>query len=466
MIKFYIALACTVILPFLVLLFDIRHKKAVRLTLSHFWYFTIIFLTAFPLRAWLLHADAVKPQVASIASALPRTDEFLANALFISLLFWCAAYIGYRITKTHSEEPLLPNKNPSSSQGTHQLIASYLFFMMLAVGAILYLNPSADMLHATVANTLRKGAGVVWILPELFVVSFIVFVCALTFQRTNGIAISVKLLLALGVALSLWVSIELLTRRTFAAVILTFVIVIVLFRNRLWPIALISVIGTVFASPLFEFIRKFGFYWENSGDFFYTLSNTFNAVVTNFLNYLSTGFEGVEHTGQMVAKATWGQLLTGFDYGVSWFFNLGLSLFPRFIWEGKPVVYGGFSEFRWLYPDAFNGDHATLAIPPSLIVDFSFGFGIPAGLVLAFFLGRFFAVCQYRLWNPLGNPAVLAISLYTFIFMFNIVRSGTIHGQSLLLLGLVCIVMLGPRVTVQGFVLMVKETFDIRFIRG
>lgn len=463
---FYAVLAGSVLLPITMLFLDIRKAQAAQLVLSHFWYFTFIFLAAFPLRAWLLSSDLVVGQMERFTSTLPQTDGFLTNALVIATLFWCAVLIGYRsidLTLEHRDS----SERITVPRPSWQVIAGYVLFLIIAIAAVHYLDPDPGRLDGLTYFASRKGAGIVWIMPEFFVFAVIILAGFITSRPDEALSKTIIVLLFLGLAVSAWISIELLTRRTLASVILASVIVLVVYRNRLWPLALIGVIGTVLASPVFELLRRIPGTLILRPD----LENVFFPVIENvlgksYLMFLSTGFEGIGHLGQLIAKASWVQLLTGVDHGVSWAFNMGLALIPRQVWEGKPDVYGGFSEFRWLYPESFIGDQATIAAPPSMAVDFSFGFGIPAGLILAFILGRFFAVCQRRLWDPLGNPAVLAISLYTFVFMFNIVRGGTVHGQSLALLGMACFVMLGPRTTIQGFAIIAAEMLGPRFIRG
>ncbi len=133
-------------------------------------------------------------------------------------------------------------------------------------------------------------------------------------------------------------------------------------------------------------------------------------------------------------------------------------MLPRALWTSKPLVYGGMEEFRWLYPDMFDGDQAQTAIPISFVVDFSFGFGFVVALVLCFGLGRFLRACEAALWTEGGALASRALALFIFIWMFNLVRSGTAMGHILLIFACVSILMLGPRPTWRAYSRLILAT--------
>ena len=244
---------------------------------------------------------------------------------------------------------------------------------------------------------------------------------------------------------------------------MTFVIVSVVRFPRLWPFGALAVIGTVLAAGILELVRRVPAEMTRDLGFIDAFSTTWDAIINyNHLYFLSTSFEGIEHLHQFLQKATHSQILFGVDHGVSWAFNMGLSLLPRVLWTSKPLVYGGMEEFRWLYPDMFEGDQALIAIPVSFVVDFSFGFGFAVALVLCFGLGRFLRVCEAALWTEGGEPALRALALFVFIWMFNLVRSGTAMGHVLLIFACVSVLMLGLRPTWRAYSWLILTTFGRR----
>lgn len=152
------------------------------------------------------------------------------------------------------------------------------------------------------------------------------------------------------------------------------------------------------------------------------------------LTLLSSSFEGVDHVGTLIERASPRQLLTGVDHGEAWLYNVALSLVPRQLWSGKPVVYGSVAEQRFLYPYMFEETDTPTTLPAGFVVDLSYGFGLLVGLGLAFVLGRVLYVLWVGLWQPRPRPGVAALSLYSFLFAFNIVRGGTAFLQSIALL--------------------------------
>jgi hypothetical protein len=477
---FNIALLLCVFVPVIVLILELRRARPVELVLSHFWYFTFLFLTAFPLRAFLLENGTVEAQIWRYSTAW-NDPEFLSYALIIALSFWCIIYAGY---KTASSQTIAILASPSSTAliSLNRVKIGYCFFAVLAIAAIIYIGQlpqtvvdpayielkrqqgfSWSRIYGSDYIESRKGVGIFWSLPEFFMYAFTIAACVFYARADARQSPAFKILFILSVALVFWISLELVTRRMMAGAMLIIIALYTLHQHRVWPLALFAVLGTVFAAPVFNILRRLPGSSHIFTDPMRAFHETYNKIINrNFLESLSGSFEGVEHFAHYLSKASWVQLFSGVDYGLSWVFNAGLGLLPRALWELKPVVYGGFSQFQWLYPETFIGDQATLSVPPSFAVDFAFGFGIPIGLVMAFYLGRFFAACQKTLFTDKANIAALAISLYTYVFVFNILRSGTIHGQSLILLAVFCVVMLGLRNSLQGYLGIFATTFTIR----
>ncbi len=457
---FTIALVAAVGVPVLGLAHALRGRPVAEIAISHFAYFTLLFLAAFPFRAWLLHEGLVRAQVQSKPSAIALGDPQMAFALAAALLAWLAVYLGYRSVRLEREEPKPSNQDTSL---TRRPVIGLVLLMMLAIATTLHLKGTDVSLDGRAYFAARAGSGLLWLLPELFVFGAIVF-SALALQpldrRQTGLWLAFMVAM---LAVSQWVGSELLTRRLVAAVVLAFVVVSVVRFPRLWPFGALAVIGTVFAAGILELIRRVPGTMSRGYGFIDAFSRTWDSVVYyNHLRFLSTSFEGIEHLHQFIQKATLPQILFGVDHGLSWAFNMGLSLLPRAIWTSKPLVYGGMQEFRWLYPGMFDGDQALTAIPVSFVVDFTFGFGFAVALVLCFGLGRFLRVCEIALWTEGEEPALRALALFVFIWMFNLVRSGTGMGHILLIFACVCVLMLGLRSTWRAYSWLILAIFGRR----
>lgn len=87
---FTIALVAAVVIPVLGLAHALRGRPVAEIAISHFAYFTILFLAAFPFRAWLLHEGLVRAQVQSKPSAIALNDPGTAFALAAALLLLLA----------------------------------------------------------------------------------------------------------------------------------------------------------------------------------------------------------------------------------------------------------------------------------------------------------------------------------------------------------------------------------------
>lgn len=462
---FNVVLFISIAVPLALLALDVRRRPPQQLVLSHFWYFTLIWGAAFPLRAWLITAGHTLPQVAlqgvNTGWAPTYDNTWYAIALGVSCIFWLTVYIGYRtgntVTLSSFEAP------PVSSMIRPRIVIGLVF--MIGIGATLYLNPDLNMLDSNIYQKARMGKGALWILPEIFIYGVIAYIALLISRQRHSIAPADILILLISLLTAFWLGSEIFSRRLAASVLLGLVILLVVRKRRLWSLGLITVLGTVFASGILELIRRMprviAQVTENQGSINSIFTAAKNILFRDHILFLSTSFEGAEHIAHFLSKATWPQILSGVDYGLSWIYNLGLGLLPRAIWTSKPLIYGGLEQLHWLYPTTFRGTFAASAPPTSFIVDFCFGFGIPIGLLMAFFLGRFFKTCERSIWLSSGAPALLALSLMSFIFMFNFVRGGTAMGQTLIIFSGVCLVMFGWNQTLKSIYVLVSGTFNI-----
>lgn len=461
-----IVIILCVTIPLSLLAREIRRQPLQRLVLSHFWYFTLIWMAAFPMRGWLIDSGRPVSQVID-AGAMARPEGVaLSMALLIALGYWLATYTGYRAYRD--------SRGRESSTDDHVTVTSPFRLLLVgtgwlavSLGAAFCLVVSSSVFNGTGYVKSRMGAGLIWTLPELFIPAFIAFLAAVAVRPRLLGSKALLSVLVLASVISLWLTIAFGSRRLLAAALLGIVVAAVVRNDRRWPLGFFAVFGSVFGAGIFELVRHVPYAVRGAMSQGTNISAAISAATesvlqTNFLLLQSTSFEGTEHVARLLSRATWLELMTGIDHGCTWLFNLGLSFVPRAVWEAKPIIYGGLEQMAWLYPAYVRDGLPTTAIPTSFVVDFAFGFGLPFGLVLAFFLGRYFRVCEGILWNRASHPAAVGFSLITFIFMFNTVRGGTAIGQTLVVFAIVAASMYGIGPTVAAVGQIVAGTFRLR----
>jgi len=458
---FDLALLTSIAIPITLLIMEVRRTPTAKIVLNHFWYFSLIWAAAFPFRAWLINDGLVTPQTIITGATKPLSEIALAQALILSLGFWGVAYAGYRTTSISTA-----SSNERDKPSEKRLLVSFAGLIVLAVAGLMLALPNPNDLAGDELFKARAGIGIIWVLPDFVLYSGIVYIAYLANQFTTPLSLPRLFVFALLILLALGATELFFSRRFISAIALALTLMIVIRNPKWWPLGLCGVLGTVFASGLFEVIRRVGDYLNQNDALINNLAKLLYETLIKFhLHLISTSFEGIEHLAHFLRKASWPDLLTGVDYGISWAFNLGLSLVPRAVWASKPLVYGGLDELQWLYPHYFEGAFPSTAIPISFIVDFIFGFGLIVAVVLTFLLGRFLAWNTHALWNSDSNFAVLALSFYSFIFMFNLVRSGTGFGHTVLLFTLVCGAQIGFNRVIPALGSMMRAIFSLDIFR-
>jgi len=430
-------------LPSWALFLNSRTQPAHRLVLSPFWYFTFLFIIAFPVRAWLMNANLIIIHTLPNHAGQDYTETMLSLALLFSTILWLAVYFGRQ-----SVLSLHPQTRPITWQ-TASPVRIQIGLGIMAVIALAALNvigaKTISDFDGVAYQSSRMGSGLLWLLPELFLYAGIIFMGWLILQRERKLRFVDYALLIFILVLTLWVSNALFSRRLIAAVLLAGVALCVARNHRYWPLALASIFATIFAANLLEFLRQLSYFGDPEQPFHNVADLAKHIFGSNSLSLLFGSFEGVDHIARLMETSTWLQLATGIDYGLTWLFNAGLALIPRSIWASKPVIYGGMEQFHWLYSSLFKGDFPSAAIPMSFAVDFSFAFGLPFAVVMAFIFGRLLGVAERSFWDQASHPAQVALSLFIFIYMFNWVRGGTIIVQSVMLFSIPAALMFGLR---------------------
>jgi len=444
---FSVVIVCVIVSP---LIRETRFARPVQMALSPFWYFSFLFIIAFPLRAYLLNKDIVAAQVYDRELASPHYPAmYLAFALVIAFVLWACVFWGRHQTVAFTVSGETVHK-PKPSVSYKRVLYGVIGLAILALLSLWDIGQTPPLsFGGTEYQLSRMGSGALWVLPELFVWATIAFAAWWVVEKDK--ILRRRDLLVLGVVFLVCVlaSAELHTRRLMAAVLFTYFVLLVARQPKYWGLIVISILATVFAAPILDLMRelyKMGF---NAGMDQWTKIAT--PLFDELLLYKVSGsFEGAGHFAQLIEKAKPSELLLGVDQGLSWLFNSGLAFVPRGIWESKPLAYGGMAQFQWLYPDLFKDGVAESSVPMSFAVDFSFGLGLPFACFMAVVFGRLLGTLERVFWDRSTHVAQVALALYVYIFMFNWVRGGTIIIQSVALYSIPLALLFGLRPTLRA----------------
>jgi len=435
----------------------VSEKKSGHGLASTMFIFVFIWFLAFPLRAYLLIIWDLPIQ------APTRPDD---SQILVALIF--ASFVAFATVLGFLAQPLFASKLPKIKITAYPPADPFwrvVLFLLFAssVSAAIAINYGFDGLTAlrrlySSSMKDRPGNGWYFFLAEIVSYSIVIyFSYILSYKEQKNIKILIFSFLV-GVVSSTIVMILLNTRRPIAFIIFL-VFIFAGIRLKLERILIpLAIVGVVFAAPILQVVRyscitcmftnteiiagKEDVPAEHIPDDLLGPHPAQNHPVYIALVTTSSSFEGVGHLAIWLDRTDMVQKLIGVDHGKSWMFNTALSLVPRQIWPDKPLIYGSIAEQQFLYPAMFETlEFASL--PPSFIVDFAHGFGIPVALALAFLLGAGLRLIDKGLYDS-GNMILRSLALFAFLNMFNVIRSGTGILQGLIVLSVICLFLFIP----------------------
>ncbi|MCR4378615.1 MAG: glycosyltransferase family 4 protein [Rhodospirillales bacterium] len=456
------AIILSIALPFWALARDIRIKPAHQLALSPFWYFTFLFIIAFPVRAYFVSQQLINLQTIPIDRGYHFDEMVLSLAVLFSALLWTSAMWGReQATVAPIDIENLKPRNPTASPSFTRISTGLsLIICVTTIGLFILGRKTLGDFDGAFYQASRMGNGPLWLLPEFTLYGTLALIGWIIVHSDKPLNPPIYLLLAIMVGITFWASGMLFTRRLMAGAALALIVLLVTRDKRMWPFSILAIIATVFAAGGLELVRNIFLFISEGHTSQEILSLSIQIFDGPFL-LIHSSFEGIEHLVRLFERANWIELLIGVDQGLSWLFNFGFGLIPRVIWVNKPVIYGGMEQFHWLYPEIFKGNFADATIPMSFAVDFSFGFGLPFALVIAYAFGRLLGAAERTFWDEASHPAQVALSLFIFIYMFNWVRGGTIIVQSVMLFSIPAALMFGLRPVLHAAFGLAGETVGL-----
>ena len=66
-----------------------------------------------------------------------------------------------------------------------------------------------------------------------------------------------------------------------------------------------------------------------------------------------------------------------------------------------------------------------LSLPPTILVELMYSFGILGTLIISYYVGKIFYVLDSHLKNNQHNIMLYLILLYAYLYMFDFIRGGT-----------------------------------------
>ena len=442
----------SIVIMIVLLVRDIRRSPAERIVLAPFWYFSFLFIFAFPIRSWLIDSQSITLQAQPLLHHDKAfSDGLLLTALMFSFILWVAVYIGrHQTTSACIAPPQHLNSARLSQERPLQIFIAVGVIALISIAGLILIGPkNLTDFNGLQYQSSRLGSGFLWLLPEFILYAVFAFAGWLITRRHERLELLDVIVLLVIIGITFWVSGALYTRRIIAGGVLAVVILAMMRKRSLWPLGMFAVFATVFASLFLDMIRLLAAvaYGGQPADF---IDMQLDMFINRPLQIVTSSFEGVDHVARLLDKASATELLVGVDQGLSWLFNAGLALVPRAIWASKPVIYGGTEQLHWLYPDLFTGNFSSASIPTSFVVDFSFAFGLPFALVMAYVFGRLLGASERTFWDRASHSAQVALSLFIFVYMFNWVRGGTIIVQSVMLFSIPAALIFGLRPVLQA----------------
>lgn len=420
--------------------------------LCPFWYFTIIFVLGYPVRASLLYYDLIETQVDVMWAV-----DYIPAATFLSGLFWIASYIGYRTIPIYANLNV-GSKNVSSLRVNLAMAGSMALAGMFCLHTVLS-SGSYSGFSGNEQNEMRVGSGGLFLMADLYISVYIAFLGhSISKDQLNTSKSGYYLITVSVLVVSLFMTIVMNSRRMVAIPLFAAATsYLVTRKSRSWWGPMTLVAASILALPLLQVVRYLSIETLLSTGVDFSKFATAYATERQALTIISSSIEGVDHLAAYLAKGGVGAVLFGRDGGLAWSFNSILALVPRDIWSSKPLLYGSVAEQAFLYPDMFRHSVATTTIPVSFCVDFLFGFGIGVGLLMAFFLGRALGGVSARMRLSDRSTADCAIGLFVYTTIFNLYRSGTAWLSSVLVFIVICMLAFGVRTTLSHAVTFASE---------
>ena len=395
------------------------------------WLFSLYYLLSYPVK-YIIIKEGYPIQA-------PTTpDMYLMDyALIISFLFWIftsSLYFIYTQKSKSLKKRELNLSNLNNFPQNNKIFNSMVLIMILISAQYYYTMLSSNSFQlinyyvGNEQNEARVGAGLQFMASGLYIIGYAMYLFAK--EPKKGAIFYIFTISVLIIAF--FASILLTTRRPLFLIIYMWLIFFYISKKNnsaLFALAIFPIISILLA-PIAQIFRYSFSEFIGLGK----LSIEFEYVIVS----IGSTFEGIEYLTRYLEVVNTKQFLLGVDQGIVYAFNTLFSLIPRSVWLSKPETHGTVEIQNFLYGTGF----ASTTLPSGIVVDALYGFGMIGFILYAALTAYILKIIERILFtrNTVHFSMKLALSVYAYVYMFNILRSGTGVIQSIIVLSVIIII--------------------------
>lgn len=344
---------------------------------------------------------------------IDRVDEiYYLITIFVGIISWIIIYIGYK-SDNFSESIKKIN-----SRGFIDL-KSLRIFSILSIILYIAINYNIIIDYLFFKNKVNlfensNGNGITIILGGIYAFS-IYYYASYFITNKDKIKLSyIDYIIILSIiGIFFFTGVILGTRRNIVIVFFVILLTITIFKEDkkyfLYFLS-ISIFSSIFIMSLLQILR--------SGTGIIKLLDLFF-----FYQTIISTFEG-HWLSVYLSKIS----ITDFFFGLNIWVPLDnfINYIPRIIWSEKPYNLGILEIQSYLVPKSFNDiGFPVITLPSTILVEIFYSFGILFGMIVMYYLGKLFRFIDELFKNNNSNILINFIFIYSYVNMFNFVRSGS-----------------------------------------
>lgn len=345
---------------------------------------------------------------------IDRVDEiYYFITIFVGIISWIIIYIGYKSNN------FLESIKKTDSRGLFIDLKSLRIFSILSIILYIAINYNVIIDYLFLKNKVNlfensNGNGIFIILGGIYAFSIYYYASYFVTNKDKIKLSYVDYIIILSIiGIFFFTSVILGTRRNIAIVFFVILLTITIFKEDkkyfLYFLSL-SIFSSIFIMSLLQILRSgTGFIKLFDLSFFYqTIISTFEG------HWLSVYLSKIS--------------ITDFFFGLNIQIPLDnlINYIPRIIWSEKPYNLGIMEIQSYLVPKSFNDiGFPIITLPSTILVEIFYTFGILFGVIAMYYLGKLFRFIDELFKNNNNNVLINFIFIYSYVNMYNFVRSGS-----------------------------------------
>lgn len=371
-----------------------------------------------------------------IRADIPSARSLLLT-MVLALLVWFIVLIGYKNTA---------KTNIKIRFGINFYISRFRLIVLTLISGIFFIYIFYDYIVIRIVKhsgfdifKFSNGNGYILLLASSCKYWFIFNICNMHYNISNKKNIKyIDIFITIFIVFILFISATTLsTRRDIAIIFLATLYLLIIIKQKLfYKICLLTAIILIpMTSAFLQIFRYVGIstVYENTNKNMIELSDTTNELsdTTNYIIYFVKQNIVSTFEGHWLAVYLDKVKVHEFIFGTNWFEFLGniASYIPRSLWNTKPYDLGLFEIQKYLVPNSFykvgQQELPILSLPPTILVELMYSFGILGTLIISYYVGKIFYVLDSHLKNNQHNIMLYLILLYAYLYMFDFIRGGT-----------------------------------------